>query len=87
MIALEKRLKQDSGIVSAGMWWAYDFIEDQGRLTFGVSFEQRIEEGGGENLVGISGENVSDGAVCSPEAGRLTSLRSIREAIVAEGKK
>lgn len=52
-----------------------------------MSFEQRIEEGGGENLVGISGENVSDGAVCSPEAGRLTSLRSIREAIVAEGKK
>lgn len=60
MIALEKKLKQDSGIVSAGVRWAYDFIEDQGRLTFGVSFEQRIEERGGENLVGISGENVSD---------------------------
>lgn len=60
MTALQKKLKWDSGIVSAGVRWAYDFIEDQGRLSFGVSFEQRIEEGGGENLVGISGENFSD---------------------------
>ena len=51
-----------------------------------VSFEQRIE-GGGENLVDISGKNFADKREqYAPETMFLASSRSIREASAVEGK-